>query len=210
MGEGTINNYRVIFGGEDIDYKDNFASCKQYFPVLEKFYAWMADYKIQYCWHFFEPYVELTWVVSDITMAKRIYAGSDDEINGGENILRSVIALLGEEEITPSLIHRPVDGAVAGWFHKSPEELEFEYKTYAASAKMAMLFWKYRETIEEGCGERNQFMRRPHVLANQLAMNYNEEGKALNQRGRLCELFWEHGHEKAVRLYEEEFDEKYL
>ncbi len=99
---------------------------------------------------------------------------------------------------------------IVDWYCKNPKEQEFGYKTYAASAKLAMLFWRYSQDIQDGCGERNQFMRRTHVLANQLAMNYDEESKALAQRARLAELFWEYGHEEAVRRYEEEFKEKYL
>lgn len=210
MGTRTLNNYRVTFGGQEIDYKDDFVSCKQYLPVLKKLYDLLEDYAIEDCWHFFEPYVEFTWVVPQSMMDTVLPLRSRDPITLAEDLMETVLLMLKQEGIEPITIHRPTDGQVAGWFHKSPEELEFEYKTYAASARMAMLFYEYQKTIDEGCGERNQFMRRPHVLANQLAMNYDEEGKALNQRGRLCELFWEHGHEEAVRRYEEEFKEKYL
>lgn len=196
-----VNNYRVNFGGDKIVYRDNFADCKQYFPVLEKLYELMADYEIDDCWHFFEPYVEFTWVVDHD-------APGDTAV--GEEILSEVLQLLASEGIEPTLVHRPKDGVVVDWYCKNPQEQEFGYKTYAISAKMAMLFWEYREAIEKGCGEKNQFMRRPHVLANQIGMNYDEEAKALAQRARLCELFWEHGHEEAVRRYEEEYKEKYL
>ena len=54
-------------------------------------------------------------------------------------------------------------------------------------------------------------MRRPHVIANQIGMNYDEEAIALMQRATLAGLFWELGdHAEAVECYEDKFDEKYL
>ena len=189
-----ISNYRVCFGGEDIDYKSDFKSCRQYFPVLKKLYDLMYKYDVEHSWHFFEPYVEFTWVCDR------------------SHPMEAVLALLREEEgIEPTLIHVPEDGVIVDWYCKSPEEQEFGYKTYAASAKMAMLFWEYEESIAEGCGERNQFMRRPHVLANQIGMNYDEERHALAQRAALAGMFWDIGdHGKAVASYEDKFGEKYL
>ena len=100
---------------------------------------------------------------------------------------------------------------IVDWYNKNPEEQEFGYKTYALSAKMAMLFWEYEEAIAKGCGEKNQYMRRPHVLANQIGMNYDEEAVALKQRATLAGLFWELGdHAKAVEQYERLTGEKYL
>ena len=62
-----------------------------------------------------------------------------------------------------------------------------------------------------GPGERWGFMRRPHVLANQIGMNYNEEAIALKQRAVLAGLFWELGdHAEAVKCYEDQCGEKYL
>ncbi len=198
-----IPNYRVNFGGEGIDYTDNFKDCRKYFPVLEKLYAEM-DGSLITAWHFFEPYVEFTWIDDDPEMMEI------DEVVGPMSLQR-VIDILDDHKIKPTLIHRPKDGVVVDWYCKNPEEQEFGYKTYAASAKMAMLFWKYREAIEKGCGERNQFMRRPHVLANQIGMNYHEEAKALEQRGLLAGLFWDMGdHAKAVVAYEKMTGEKYL
>ena len=196
-----INNYRVNFGGDTIDYRDNFGDCKQYFPILEKFYDLMASYEIDDAWHFFEPYVELTWVCEYDTPGDTVV---------GEEVLNAVLQLLADEGIEPTLVHRPKDGVVVDWYCKSPEEQEFGYKTYALSAKTAMLFWKYRDSIAKGCGEKGQYMRRPHALANQLALNYELEAEYLGQRAVLCQLFWTLGHEEAVRVYEKLFEEKYL
>ena len=193
-----IQNYRVNFGGEDIDYQSNFKDCRQYFPVLERLYSLMYCWGVEYSWHFFEPFVEFTWV-------------TDDASDNREDMLANVLTLLKEENITPTLVHRPEDGVIVDWYCKSPEEQEFGYKTYALSAKMAMLFWKYEQSIKDGCGEKNQYMRRPHVLANQIGMNYDEEAIALKQRSILAGLFWELGdHAEAVECYEDQFGEKYL
>jgi len=204
-----INNYRVNFGGSEIDYKDNFKDCRKYFPVLEKLYVLMADFGIQDSWHFFEPYVEFTWVVPQTMMDKMVVSprGRREPITEAQSLLGWVLSILEEEGIEPALVHRPEDGVVVDWYCKNPKEQEFGYKTYALSAKMAMLFWEYREAIEQGLGEKKQYMRRPHILANQIGMNYSEEACALEQRAHLCVLFWEHGHEGAVRRYEEIYGE---
>lgn len=193
-----ISNYRVCFGGEDIDYKSDFKSCRQYFPILQQLYALMERHCINDAWHFFEPYVEFTWVPSG-------------PLEFQEQLLDEVLDILADNDIETTLIHKPENGVIVDWYCKSPEEQEFGYKTYAASAKMAMLFWEYEEAINQGCGEKNQFMRRPHVLANQIGMNYDEEAIALKQRAHLAGLFWELGdHAEAVECYEDQFGEKYL
>ena len=192
-----IQNYRVNFGGENIDYKDNFSQCREYFPLLEKLYDALAQHGVQYAWHFFEPYVELTWV--------------DDTLGfGPPTSLDSVLDILKKAGITPTLVHRPADGVIVDWYCKSPEEQKFGLESYALSAKMAMLFWKYKDSIAKGCGEENQYMRRTHVLANQIAMNYAEESKLLAMRAHLAILFWKNGHEAAVAEYEKTFGVKYL
>lgn len=194
-----IRNYRVNFGGDQIDYRDNFKDCRQYFPILERLYGLMTMMHISDCWHFFEPYVEFTWVVHES------HEGHE------EDILQYVLDILKSEGIEPTLIHRPDNGIIVDWYCKNPDEQVFGYKTYAISAQMAMLFWRYREAIEKGCGEERQFMRRPHVLANQIGMNYNEEAQALASRSIMARLFWDIGdHEKAVAAYEDETGEKYF
>ena len=195
-----IFNYRVNFGGKEIDYHNNFQECKKYFPILKELYDLMLKMHVDYCWHFFEPYVEFTWVVDS------------RHTHYTEDILSFVLDILKNHDIEPTLVHRPEDGVVVDWYCKNPEEQEFGYRTYALSAKVAMLFWEYRNAIERGCGERNQFMRRPHVLANQIGMNYDDEGEALGMRSVLAGLFWEIGdHDKAVKMYEQMFPgEKYL
>ena len=199
-----INNYRVNFGGEDIDYKSDFKSCRQYFPVLKRLYQAM-DGDLITAWHFFEPYVEFTWVDDDPDMM---------EIDGqvGPMSLQNVLDILDEFGIKPTSIHRPEDGVVVDWYCKSPEEQVFGYESYALSAKMAMLFFEHEAAIAAGCGEKNQYMRRPHVLANQIGMNYKEEARALELRSILAGLFWSEGdHSKAVATYEAMFGgEKYL
>jgi hypothetical protein len=193
----VIQNYRINFGGENIDYKDNFSQCKQYFPILERLYKIMANDRVEYAWHFFEPYVEFTWV-------------DDKSEEYNENIIQDIVDILAENNLKPSLIHRPKDGVIIDWYCKSPEEQRFGMESYALSAKMAMLFWKYQDSIAKGCGEENQYMRRTHVLANQLAINYAEESKLLAMRSHLAILFWKNGHAEAVAEYEKTFGVKYL
>jgi hypothetical protein len=93
------------------------------------------------------------------------------------------------------------EGGIVDWYCKSDTEREFGAKTYARSAEMAELFYLYKYTVQDGKGWEGQFMRRLHVLANQLGYNYREEGILLIKRGVLALLFWFLGHHKAVWVY---------
>lgn len=193
-----MNNYRVNFGGSEIDYKANFKETEKYYPILEKIYTHLLDNNhVDYAWHFFEPYTEVTWVSPYISEGMN------------STLVNGVVDILSAHNITPSLIHYPKDGNVVDWYCKSDEEREFGYKSYTISAKMAMLFWKYKDTIASGCGKENQFVRRAHVLANQLGFNYEDEARLLAKRADLCDMFYKHGHEEAVKMYEEKYNEKY-
>ncbi len=189
-----INNYRVTFGGEGIDYHDNFKSCTQYIELIQDVFGILKKYAVEEKWYFFEPYVEITWI--------------DD---GGlfDFIRPEIIRLLQAKNIETFKFSTPDNGAICDWYCNSEQEREFGYKTYSKSTNIALLFHKYKDHIQKGKGLENQFVRRCHVLANQLALNYKQEGIFLIKRGVLCLLFWFLGHSKAVWIYKNIFRFKY-
>lgn len=192
-----MNNYRINFGGSEIDYKNNFEKVEVYFPILVDILLYLEVEGIEDKWHFFEPYVELTW----------ISPFEDREKNNF--IVNKVLEILLKHHIVPTLIHLPENGNVTDWYGHSVLEREFGYKSYSLSTKMFLLFWIYREHINNGCGKRNQYVRRAHVLANQLGFNYQEESNLLAKRADLCNLFFNYDHKTAVKMYEEKYKEKY-
>lgn len=181
-----FNNYRVVFGGEDIDYKSNFKDCVKYIGVIRKIFIVLDLCDVKHKWYFFEPYVEITWI---------------DDNDKFALIKKNILELLERENISDAKFSTPDNGAICDWYCDSDLEREFGYQTYSESSKLALLFFRYAEVIKRGKGLENQYVRRCHVLACQLAINYKQEGIYLIKRGILCLLFWFLGHHKAVWIY---------
>ncbi len=188
-----MKNYRLTFGGEDIDYESNFAECRKYYPIIFKMMD-IAKYYDARIWWFFEPYAEVTWICDDDESAKEMMKCCTDILKKHN---------LKYKKYTPK------NGIFADWYCKTPKEREFTTARYAACAKQARLFIEAEKAISRGHGLENQYARSAHVLANQLAMNYADEGRILMQRGLLALSFFYAGHEKAVALYNKIFKNKY-
>lgn len=187
-----LRAYRMCWGGENIDYKSNFKDVRQWVPQIKGILEILRKNGVKYCWWFFEPYVEITW------MAK------DDEVF---NFVKSL-------NIHPSIKYSVCeDGGIADWYCLSDWERSFGYKCYSKSAEMAELFYDL-ERWHNTCGFEMkgwdlQLMRRFHVLCNQLGYNYKQEGVLLIKRGVLALLFWFLGHHKAVWIYTKILRQKY-
>lgn len=190
-----MQNYRVTFGGEAIDYRSNFAACRGYWPMIKSILDVLREYGIEEAWWFFEPYVEITWLCNDPEKAPWAFT--------------AVCELLETEKIEYKKF-TPADGIFGDWYGLTPEEREFGAKRYAALAKTSEHYYENLETIEAGMGVEKHFVRATHVLANQLGLNYEAEGIALIKRGMLCLMMYNLGHQPAVDMYEKMFKEKYL
>jgi len=190
----TVSNYRITFGGKDINYHDDFKSCRKYSFILQSIFHIFKVLDIQDCWYFFEPYVEITWIAPKEESQQAIY---------------QIVKLLKKSGYQDFKVLTPKNGYFAGWYHKNAEEKEFEHKTYALSAKMAELFYKHEADIEKGRGLDGQLVRRFHVICNQMGINYKDEGRLCFWRTVLCYLFWFFGHYKAVWIYTKLLRRKY-
>lgn len=190
-----MQNYRVTFGGEKIDYQSNFADCRNYYGMIEYIIHLLNALEIKEVWWFFEPYVEITWLCDDVEKAAAAM---------------NLVSMFLEKQGIEYKKFTPADGVFGDWHGLTPEERLFGAKRYAAIAKTSQCYYENMDTIKAGMGLEKHFARATHVLANQLGMNYEEEGIALLKRGFLAILFWNLGHEKAVATYEKLFKEKYL
>lgn len=192
----AVNNFRVTFGGDEIDYRSNFADCRKYYPILRELMNHLEhDFDVEAAWWFFEPYAEVTWIVKD---------GKD-----GVSILKEVERSLQRREIEYK-VFTPEDGQFADWYGLTAEEREWGAKHYNQIKKVARHFYRGMNVIENGLGIERHYMRACHVLANMLGLNYDDEARLLAKRAFLADAFMKHGHEKAVALYEETYGEKYL
>lgn len=200
-----MNNYRVTFGGSEIDYKSDFDKCRAYWPDIKRIFSIIDSYSFERSyfvkkWFFFESYVEITWI--------------EHNPSAGEQQIREISAYLKERNISDVVFKTPNDGVFADWYYnkKAPraeKELSFGVKRYAACSKQAELFYENMSSIERGKGLENHYVRSCHVLANQLALNYKDEGRLLFWRAILCKLFYWFRHKKAVWIYTKIFRQTY-
>ncbi len=184
VGEENVQNYRLEFGGKEIDYSSNFEECRKYFPTIQRIVdlAFKRDLLI---WWFFEPYVEITWI----------------ERNPDDLFLPIAEAELKNLGIKDYRVKTPADGQFAAWYGLTPKEREFSHKRHDACARQAELFMEYGAEIKKGIGEELQYARSAHVLANQLGMNYEAEGMALLKRAMLCFFYSPCNAEQAKERY---------
>jgi hypothetical protein len=190
-----VKNYRVTFGGEKIDYYCDFPLVRNYRPIIKEILEMLKRCGVDQAWWFFEPYVEITWLCDDDKVA--------------EVAMECVTTILKSHKLDFKQFN-PTDGVFGDWYGLTLEERQFGAERYAEIAKTSSYYLDNMEVIQNGLGLEKHFMRATHVLANQLGMNYEEEGIALLKRGCLALLFYNLGHEKAVATYEKLFKEKYL
>jgi len=199
----SLNNYRVTFGGIDIDYKSNFAKCQEYWKYVKVIMGILKLHGVsdRNKWWFFEPYVEITWIEDNEKSAKVQMDGVKRYVESQPDI-KDVNYLI------------PTNGKFADWYFQpgNLSERKFSYTRYAACALQSQLFYEYMQNIDlpdRSKGLEQHYVRSCHVLANQLALSYKEEGRLLFWRSILCKLFWWFGHKRAVWLYTKIFRQKY-
>jgi hypothetical protein len=183
----SFRTYRVTFDGKETDY----------YNVIEDIFVVLEDENVPYKWFFLKPHVEITWIDHKDVHFK--YARIKKKIS---NKLKSYNIFEFKHCWTR-------DDKMAEKYGCSDEECEFGYMTYALSAEMVRLFNDYNVFIKKGKGIENQYVRRCHVLANQLGLDYKKEGIFLIRRGVLCLLFWFFSRKKAVWIYEKLLRQKH-
>ncbi len=183
-----MNNYRVTFGNDNVEYKKNFIDCRKSWPVIKLILNAAKKNGIEYIWFFFEPCVEITWIQND-----------------SSNFLFVVKDLLSYNNIDKYKVYTPEDGNFADWFGSTPEELEFGYKRYSKASELVALMYENEDIINKGMGLSDHFTRCTHALANPLGLDYLKEGTALFKRSILCLLYWHFPSDAAIKIHEELF-----
>jgi len=198
----SLQNYRVTFGGIEIDYKSDFEKCREYMPHIDAILDILTSNGVEEDehWFFFEPYVEITWL--------------DWKSDRADTILQCIKDYLSQyPELTNVKFMTPENGDFADWYFMpgNYQERGFGYRRYALCARQAELFYDYMDEIngENSKGLEDHYIRSCHVLANQLGLNYYKEGKLMFWRAILCFLFMWFGHHKAVWIYTKVLRRKY-
>ena len=192
MEKDIVNNYRIEFGGEEIDYYNDFKECRKYYPIIKQIINAAKEVGIEYIWWFFEPYVEITWI-----------AESDRFMN----IVRQI---LQKNNIKDHREKTPKDGFFADWYGITPAERKFGYKRYAELRKASQVFYDNEKDFADSIGWEKHYMRSAHVLANQMGLNYMDEAIALFKRSIFCFFANQMGQDGAIKMYEKLFKELYM
>ncbi len=180
-----MNNYRIEYGksvecsywnkskGLQAESVPNFRDLpKKFWPDLSSIYAKAAELGIKYIWHFYEPYVELTWL--------------SDDVEASEKLIEYVKSIIDYDDIN---VRRPADGVFADWYCTSEREREFGAKRHALCAEWVKLYNEYKDAVDNGKGLEFQVARTIHTLANPLGLNYQDEGRFCFRRGVAAFLY---------------------
>jgi hypothetical protein len=168
-----------------------------YYPIIRNIKQTAKKMGIQYFWHFYEPYIEITWMSNEAQAKKLLkHIKKAFDLNG----IKDVVFEKGRQGKTP--------GFAPDWFGVSDEENEFGGKRHAICSDMIDLFWEYREVIAKGRGDHEQLSRCIHTLCNPIGFNYTDEAKVCFSRGVLCLLISHLPYKYAIWIYTKLFRQK--
>lgn len=138
---------------------------------------------IEYIWHFYEPYVEITWY------------GTQEQSDKLYSYIEEVLKVNGITDL------KKEKGMGADWYCKNDREREFGGKRHALCSVYVDLIDEYKEDIEKGMGVEQQVIRTIHTLCNPLGLNYVAEARICFRRGLLCLLYKFLSYKWAVWVY---------
>lgn len=189
-----ISNYRInlFFTGEGTDYwKDFHKNRRLHYRSIAHIFGLLTERGVGDKWFFFEPYVEITWL---------------EHKDRGPETLQLLVGLLEDKGFTPRtdedrknkmMSHMTYETAQSKdgltfceWFDCNYCEKFFGAMRYASTANIAMAMCTTGLAVEKGKGIHAQYMRSLHSLANQMGMNYRQEGWYATKRGMFCLLIW--------------------
>jgi hypothetical protein len=165
----------------------------KYYPLIKSIKNQAKMLGIKYIWHFYEPYIEITWY-STQEQADELYKIIASELLSN-NINSEIEKINGLD--------------YADWFCHSPEEREFGGKRHALSGEFVDLIDEYKDSISSGKGINEQVKRTIHTICNPLGINYTDEAKICFSRGLICILFKYFSFNRAVWIYRNIFRQKY-
>jgi len=166
---------------------------EKYYPMIRRIRERAKDIGVKYIWHFYEPYIEITW-----------YSTPEQ----AEEVYKAIEKTLAESSIKTK-IEKPTGDGMADWFCMNDQEREFGGKRHALSAEFVSLVYEYRGAIESGKGINEQVKRTIHTICNPLGINYIDEAKICFSRGLVCVLFRFFSFKNAVWIYKNIFRQKY-
>jgi hypothetical protein len=166
---------------------------EKFYPIIRSIREQAKDLGVKYIWHFYEPYIEITWY-STPEQALEVYG-----------IIKKVLRECGLSDD----IEMPTGKDMADWFCHNDKEREFGGKRHALCGEFVQLIDEYKDAIKEGKGVEEQVKRTIHTICNPLGLNYIDEAKICFSRGLICILFRFFNFNRAVWIYRNIFRQKY-
>ena len=185
-------NYWAKDGVEGLTFKQTHT---YNWPTLKKIYDYAKELGIQYIWHFYEPYVELTWMCSPAENRKL------------QSFIKKVTALQKVDDLKFESGF-PKEGFKPDWFCNNEGEMWYGAARHALSAKMVGVIEQYRPWIDQGMGIEEQISRNIHTICNPMGLNYKDEYKICFSRGLVCFLYSYFKPKMAQWLYIKVFRQK--
>lgn len=185
-------NYWEKKGVEGITFKEVHAKM---WPMLREIYAQIRALGVTYVWHFYEPFVEMTWITNP---------------ENNKKIKKIIKDACKKNKINDCKFENghPAKGFKPDWFCNNEGEMKFGAARHALSAQMVEAIETSRPWIEAGLGIEEQISRNIHTICNPMGLNYRDEGKICFSRGLMCYLYWYLPAKVARFLYVKVFRQK--
>jgi len=185
-------NYWEKRGVEGISFKEVHT---QTWPMLKEIYAAADEIGITDIWHFYEPFVELTWLA---------------EPEQNKRLKRYLKRICKEKSIKDLKLESgyPKKGFKPDWFCNNDGEMFFGAVRHVLSSRMVKLIEYHRKDIERGLGIEEQISRNIHTICNPMGISYKGEAAICFSRGLMCILYWYLPQKIARFLYVKIFRQK--
>lgn len=168
---------------------------QRFYPLVRTIKQQAKKLKISQFWHFYEPFVELTWV------------SSDKQARDLRKFIEKKLDILAIRDMKFEK-GKPPMGFDRDWFRLNEKEEEFGGKRHSFYSDITDLFYEYKDAIDSGYGLNEQVGRNIHVQCNMLGLNYHEEARICLSRGLLCLMLTYLPQKLAVTLYTKLFRQK--
>ena len=167
----------------------------RFYSLVRLFKIKSRQLKIKQFWHFYEPFIEITWI------------SDEKQANALHKFIKLTLKKLKIKDLKFEK-GKPPEGFGRDWFSKSEKEEEFGGKRHALCSDLVDLFYEYHEPIEAGYGLNEQVGRCIHTICNPLGLNYHQEARICLSRGLLCLLLTYFGQKWAVWMYVKVFRQR--
>lgn len=145
-----------------------------FYPIILRIKKRARKLGVKYFWHFYEPYIEITWM-SDKTSAEKLFKYAKREFK--KINVKDAMFQVGLK-----------DYGGPDWYGNSGDELLFGAKRHAASSDLIEYLYEHRDSISKGKGIEAQIQRTIHTICNPHGINFEGESRICFRQAWNCYL----------------------